>query len=79
MIGRAIALGLAQRNCSLILAVRDTTGIFLAMSDTVAGTSGRYSEERPCEWQGTPEANAALWRRCGELAAEVAGEGAEEG
>lgn len=58
------------------------TAIFLATSDTVAGTNGKYfvdSEERPCEWQGTPEANAALWARCGELAAEVAGEEAEEG
>lgn len=57
------------------------TAIFLATSEAVAGTTGKYfvdSAERPCEWQGTPEANAALWRHCEELAAEVAGPGAEE-
>lgn len=57
------------------------TAIFLATSEAVAGTTGRYfvdSAKRACEWQGMPDANAALWRRCEELAARVAGTGAEE-
>ncbi len=51
------------------------TAIFLAMDEGEAGAStGKYwqdCQEKPCEWQGTAEANAALWARCAAVAAEV--------
>jgi NAD(P)-dependent dehydrogenase (short-subunit alcohol dehydrogenase family) len=48
------------------------TAVFLATNDGVG--AGKYfvaCEEKPCQWQGEAEANAALWARCEALAAEA--------